>query len=226
VNADVANTQDGDLSTTVVSAASVGNVQVAGDVSASITAATTIGNIDGNGTDDQTLSLDGTEVGNIVFDGLDAGKGLNLTLANAMTTVGNITATSPGGSISNLYVTTPSMVGEFGLTTVGNITSDGNAQFTNHAKAVTLLGNVSVDGIFGGGATFGPAAGLTLGAANNGTISIDTTAVGGSSVTFVIDNTTVPFAAPGILSQGGAPVVTAPDASGSTPSGGVTFTLV
>jgi hypothetical protein len=218
----------GNLAGTIESTVgSIGNITVNGDITApaSITAKTSIGNIDGNGGGNQSLTLAGNQVGNIVFDKLSTGNGVTLTLGNAMTKAGNLEASAPVGAASSLYVTTPGMLGVFGLTDIGSITSDGNAQFTNHAKAVTLLGTVSVQGQFLGGAQFGDGAGLRLGASNNGSISIDTANLGTNSVTFVIDNTTVPFAIPGVLSQGGAAVVTAPAGAGGS-SGGVTFTLV
>ena len=216
----------GSISSTV---GSIGSVSVTGDaIAASISATTTIGNIDINGTNDQSLTLSGTAVGNVVFDNLDNGKGVTLTLGTSLTTIDDITAKSPGGSASNLYVTTPGMLGVFGLTNVGNITSDGNAQFTNHAKSVAILGDVSVTGTFTGGAQFGATGvGLRLGALNNGDITIDTAALDTNGVTFVIDNTTVVFALPGVLTQGVAADVTAPSPGPSTGTfGGVTFTLV
>ena len=134
----------GNFTGTVNSAGSIGNVTVAGNVAGMLNATHSIGDILVHGTAAQNLTLNsgvaaGDKIGNVAFDTLANGNTATVTIM-AGTTIGNISVDAPAaGETANLY-----LAANAGVTTLGNITVDG--QFgTNSLASASTIGAFSAD---------------------------------------------------------------------------------
>lgn len=206
---------------------SIGGAGIAnGPGGLNLSASGSITGIDTDGTGDQQISVDAATVGALVADNMANSKTLIYVVGSNVATLGAITIDAPvTATTANLAI----LAGGANLTAVtslGAVSVDGNFNLGSSLDGLTSLGNMAVLGLVTGGSTIGAAGGVNLGTSNNGTISIDTANAGGNAVTFNIDNSGPAFTAPGVLSVGGAPVVTAPQPNGPYAAGGVTFNLV